>query len=315
MNAQGTAPYELVTWSAPSMGGQLEIVIHAHADRRAAAADAARRAAQRVEAWAGRLTRFNDNSDLSRLNSAAETRVGVGPTLAAALRWAVLAQQRSDGVVDATLLDARLAAESGDLDVPTGDHAWRVGSAGRSAVVERRPGVRFDLDGLAKGWIADRAADLLAGWPGVAVDADGDISLHADADVEWLVAVADPRAEAGAEEPPPLATLRLHGGNAWSRSYGVATSGTSVHRWQLADGHQTHHLIDRRTRRPALTDVIQATVVAQSAREAEMIAKSAVILGSQQALGFLSHSAAQAAILLLESGEIVCLPGIEAWLA
>ena len=77
----------------------------------------------------------------------------------------------------------------------------------------------------------------------------------------------------------PLATLRLVGGDGWTRSFGAATSGTSVHRWQLADGRANHHLIDRRTGRPADTDVVQATVVAPTAREAEMIAKTAVILG------------------------------------
>ena len=95
----------------------------------------------------------------------------------------------------------------------------------------------------------------------------------------------------------------------------MATSGTSVHRWQLADGRVTHHLIDRRTGYPAATDVVQATIVAPSASEAEMIAKSAVILGSSAALPFLGRSAALAAVLLLESGDLVSLPGIEAWLA
>jgi hypothetical protein len=46
-----------------------------------------------------------------------------------------------------------------------------------------------------------------------------------------------------------------------------------------------------------------------------MIAKSAVILGSREALGFLARSAALAAIVLLDSGEIAALPGTEVWLA
>jgi thiamine biosynthesis lipoprotein len=112
-----------------------------------------------------------------------------------------------------------------------------------------------------------------------------------------------------------LTTLRLRGGTVWNASYGVATSGTSIHRWRHGDGRSTHHLIYPRTSQPAATDVIQATVVAPSAREAEMIAKSAVILGSREALGFMVRSAALAAILLLESGELACLPGTEAWLA
>jgi hypothetical protein len=40
-----------------------------------------------------------------------------------------------------------------------------------------------------------------------------------------------------------------------------------------------------------------------------------VILGSDGALEFLDRSAALAAIVLLESGDVCCLPGIESWLA
>ncbi len=306
---------EIVSWSAPSMGGWLEITLTSPIAQRVEAGAAARRAARRVEAWAAKLTRFNALSDLSYLNNATDSsRVAVRPTLAAALAWAATAEQRSEGIVTATLLDERLAAESGSpVDSAASDRPWRLEPAGRSTHVERRAEFRFDLDGLAKGWIADRAADLLRGWPGVAVDADGDISFHIDSGLEWLVAVADPRADAADAEP--LLTLRIRNEQPCASSFGVATSGTSVHRWQHADGSVGHHLIDRRTGRPAMTDVIQATVIAATAREAEMIAKSAVILGSQDALGFLERSAAQTAIMLLESGDIVATPGVERWLA
>jgi FAD:protein FMN transferase len=309
-----TSGYEVVKHSEPSMGGLLEVAITVEPERRAAAAEAARRAAQRIQAWASRLTRFSPDSDLWALNARRGPEVPVRPTLAAALRWAADAERRSNGVVNATMLDERLAAESGaDILSTAGRRSWHIGKTGRSAVVGRSSEFRFDLDGVAKGWIADRAADLLHGWPGVAVDADGDICVHAGADIEWFAAVADPRSDG--ESDPPLATLRLRGGDGWSRSYGVATSGTSVHRWQLADGRATHHLIDRRTGRSAATDVVQATVVAPTAREAEMLAKSAVILGARGAYPFLTRSSAFAAILLLECGDLVATPGTEKWLA
>ena len=305
--------FDFASWSGPSMGGRLEVVVCAQPHRRAGADEAARRAGQRVNAWASRLTRFSETSDLMRLNASGAARAEVRPTLAATLRWAQLALERSEGIVDATLLGARLAAESGSRGGTEigANSAWNIVDGDRAAIVERHPSVRFDLDGVAKGWIADRAADLLIDWPGAIVDADGDIALHAAPGVEWLIDVADPRAD----DRPPLVTLRLTGGRGWSQSFGVATSGTSVHRWVHADGRVAHHLIDRRTGLPAETDVVQATVIAASAREAEMIAKSAAILGSEQALPFLQRSAAQTAILLLESGELVATPGVESWLA
>jgi thiamine biosynthesis lipoprotein len=316
--SQLATDYEVVAHSAPSMGGTLNVFVAAPPAQAVAAQTAARRTAQRVETWAARLTRFDPTSELSRLNRSADADVAVRPTLAAALGWAKLAERRSENVVDATQLDARLAAESGTAAAAvsqSADRSWHLAHHARGGVVRRDPSIRIDLDGTAKGWIADRAADLLGYWPGVLVDADGDIALHAAPGVEWLIDVADPRQDPAGHDRAPLSTLRLRGGEAWSATYGVATSGTSVHRWQLVDGRSTHHLIDPRTGQPALTDVVQATIVAPSAREAEMIAKSAVILGSRDALGFLVRSAALAAILLFDSDELAAMPGTETWLA
>ena len=308
---------EEVTWQVQSMGGVLNVTILTDGDQRPAATVAARRAAQRVESWAARLTRFTSTSDLSALNAAKDRNVQVRPTLAAVLGWAQLAGRRSAGVVDAALLDARLVAETGSPEAASQfDSAeWGIVPAGRLSKVERPTGLRFDLDGVAKGWIADRATELLVDWPSASVDADGDVCLRLGAGQEWLIDVSNPLADATQPDQAPLATLRLRGGDTWSATYGVATSGTSIHRWRRADGREAHHLIDPRTHRSAETDVVQATVVAPTAREAEMIAKSAVILGSAAALSFLSQSAMQTAILLLESGDVVATPGVEKWLA
>jgi thiamine biosynthesis lipoprotein len=304
-----------VGWSAPAMGGTLNVSVFASDQQLPAAQRSVRLAGQRVRAWANRLTRFDSSSDLSRLNAQAigfgERATEIRPTLAAVLGWAALAAERSSHVVDVTLLDARLAAETGAWTAPVERGVWVLEPYGRQAIIVRPSGVRFDLDGVAKGWLADRAADLLDEFPGVAVDADGDISLRAGPGVVWQIEVVDPRGD----DRPPLATMQFIGGEAWSRAAGVATSATTVHRWTAADGSATHHLIDPRTRRSADTDVVQATVVAPTAREAEMLAKTALILGSQAALPLLVASAAQAAILLLDTGELLALPGTEAWLA
>ncbi len=309
MNAQR---HELIGWSGPAMGGTLQVSVFADSSREQAARADVRRTGQRVRAWANRLTRFDPESDLCSLNALTDD-IGapVRPTLAAVLGWGAQAAQRSGHVVDVTMLDARLAAQAGESVAPVEHGVWALEPYGRQMLVVRPAGVRFDLDGVAKGWLADRAADLLDEWPGAAVDADGDISLRAGPGVVWQIEVVDPRGD----ERPPLATLSFVGGDAWARSAGVATSGTSVHRWAAEGRPPTHHLIDPRTRRPAETDVVQATVVAATAREAEMLAKTAVILGSDAALPLLAASAAQAAILLLDTDELLALPGSETWLA
>ena len=303
---------DVVSWSGPSMGGRLDVRVVADDAYRSEAERQVVRVGHRVDGWASRLTRFAESSDLSRLNRDDSGCSEVRPTLAAVLDWAWTCGERSQRVVDVTLLDARLAAERGVVPVAgaaSGDRRfapapWKIERSGRTGRVTREPGTRFDLDGIAKGWIADRALVLLFRWPGSLVDADGDIALSVAPGADWHVAVQNPHDPDG----PPLAVLRIAAPGPWHQSVGVATSGTTVHRWTAASGAATHHLIDPRTGRSARTDVVQATVAAPSAAEAEVLAKSALILGSTDGARLLERTACLFGLLVLESGDTVLLP-------
>ncbi len=280
---------------------------------------AARSTLRRLAAWADRLTRFSTSSDLARLNASRAVRVPVGPTLAATLDWARMAEGLSDGIVDVAMLEARLAAESpecagGSEDGPTGggptDRTWSLGRGGRATYVRRPVGLRFDLDGVAKGWLADRALDRLVRFPAAAVDADGDIAIKLARGERWRLGVADPRSTG-----EDLLALDLAGPDRrGDRCFGLATSGISVHRWVHGD-RVAHHLIDPRTGRPARTDIIQATVLARTAREAEALAKTAVILGSDAALDVVGRPGVEGAVLLTDRDELLLTPATMRWLA
>lgn len=323
-----------------AMGGELGV--HVAVRDRAALARAERdaiRVGARVTAWAGRLTRHDPSSDLMRANADPRSTLAVRPTLAAALGWAADASVLTAGIVDATLLRERLEAgapANGAVPptsgmpptsgvpatgrtspglavdppaVPTRRPAWRLdASRHRGALLTRAPGTAFDLDGVAKGWIADRALALLDRYPGALIDADGDLAIRSAEDDAWEVGVADPRT-AGAQ----LAVFVLPGAALGAR-YGLATSGTSVHRWAAPEGVR-HHLIDPRTGRPAATDVVQATVLAGSARTAESWAKTAVVLGLVAALAVLDRAPILGAILLATDGRVLAVPRTARWLA
>jgi FAD:protein FMN transferase len=304
------AVIEPTSTTVPSMGGRLAIHLDAgsgthQGDRAEAARKASLRAIARVDRWASRLTRHNDTSELSLLNADLRTAVNVRPILAAALLAGMTAADISEGLADITLLDARLAAEGGgDMARPSRPSEWQVVRRRRGAALVRRPsGLHFDLGGVAKGWIADRALEMLASWPSAVVDADGDLAIRCAPGKVWVVGVDDPRTP-----DANLAVLHLGApaGGAATR-WGVATSGTSIHRWIVGDS-VTHHLIDPRTGRPAQTDVVQATVVAGSALWAEALAKAAIIAGSQQGLALLERARVRGAVLLTESGEVMALP-------
>jgi len=318
--APGPAPAAALahtTHAARAMGGRLGIHVASSAEDTNAAARDARLVAGRVRAWSRILTRHDPTSPLMRLNADSRATVPVGPTLAAALRWAADAGESTGGLVDVTRLAERIAAEAGAVR-PTGSSSlsaagatWRLNAAGpRRTTVTRTPGAGFDLDGVGKGWLADRALRLLDRYPGAVVDADGDVAVRVAPGDRWEIGVEDPRSPDSL-----LAVIVLStdpgGPGRGRRTWGVATSGTSVHRF----GPEAHHLIDPRTGRPAMTDVVQATVLASGAAAAEAYAKSAVILGAAAGLDFLDRTGVAGAILLLDDGRALALPRTSAFLA
>ena len=88
------------------------------------------------------------------------------------------------------------------------------------------------------------------------VNAGGDIAVRGGA---WPVAVSDDL------------TVELTRG-------AIATTGRDRRRWRRA-GEEYHHLIDPCTGRPAETDLLGVTVVADTAVEAEVLAKVAFLGG------------------------------------
>ena len=287
----------------PMLGGEVAVYATGVADDGTLEA-----VVDRIAAWAGRLTRFDASSELMRLNASPSARVRIGPTLTAVLDWARTAEGLSDGLVDVAMLGARLAAEAGTSArrPVSARRRWSLDRGPRSSTVRREPGVRLDLDGVAKGWLADRALAIVPGGSAL-VDADGDVAVRLVLGDQWGIGIADPR-EAGAL----LGVLRLAADEA-PRRLGVATSGTSVHRWTHRDG-EAHHLIDPRTWRSAETDVLQATVVANSAREAEALAKTAVIAGRDRGFALLDRPGVLGVLVLTSDGDVRATPEMMRWL-
>jgi thiamine biosynthesis lipoprotein len=297
---------EPISMADTVMGGRL--VVHLEPDGRPdQAVGDARRVIARIDRWAAKLSRHSEVSDLSALNTDGSSAVPVRPTLASALLAGLVAADASEGFADITLLDARLTAEGLGRKGPAGASRladWQIETRHRgTAIVRRPPGLRFDLGGVGKGWIADRALHLLSGWPSAVIDADGDLAISCAPGSCWEIGIDDPR-----QPDSQLALLRFQVPPRGVPSrWGLATSGISIHQWTVA-GVKTHHLIDPRTGLPAVTDIVQATVVAGSTLRAEALAKAAVIAGREAGFALLARSHVQGAVLLTEAGEVLALP-------
>ncbi|MCB0002277.1 MAG: FAD:protein FMN transferase [Anaerolineae bacterium] len=248
-------------------------------------------AMQRFEEAEAELSRFRPDSGLSRLNAAA----GLGPQTVSPLLWtalnrAVEAARQTLGLFDPTVLDLLRAAGydrsfellngSSDTLGPSakpscGWHQIRFyDSVGQ---VELPAGVGIDLGGIAKGWTVDRVAVSLATHGPVLVDAGGDIrAIGMPGGEPWPVAVQDPF-----DETRDCAVLALNGG-------AVATSSIGRRRWQR-NGQTMHHLIDPRTGQPSDSDLHTVTVLADTAEEAEVSAKTVLMLGTQAGASWLKR--------------------------
>ena len=212
-----------------------------------------------------RLSRFRPGSELSRINDSPAPAIEVSETMAAVLKVAASARERTGGLVDPAVasrvhawgydrtffdvVDLSAEPQESEHDRPG---RWHV----TANVLHRDPGVVLDLGGIAKGWAADAAMALTDAW---AVNAGGDLrSRHPGLDVE----VRDPWGGVAA-------TVHVGVG-------GLATSSTARRSWRVA-GRRAHHLVDPRTGRPAIASTIQATATAASAAEAEAAAKAMIL--------------------------------------
>ena len=149
-----------------------------------------------------------------------------------------------------------------------------------------------------KGGTVDAAARLLDG-PGV-VDAGGDAALAGPSPTgeDWLVEIEDPR-----DPTRTIATVAVAKG-------AVATSAANRRTWKVG-GTVAHHLIDPRTGAPAVTDLLQVTVVAPSAEWADVLAKTSFVLGSLEGTRFLERQADVGAVLVRRAAPPLFLGALD----
>ena len=275
-----------------AMGTDIELLVEA--DDAGCALAAAEAEFHRLEAL---LTRFQPESELSRLNAAGS--LAAGHDLLRVVELALAARERTGGRFDVTVHDALLAAgydrsfellspDDARPAEPAPDARGRVEIA--HGVIALHGGARIDLGGIGKGYACERAAEILATAGPCLVNAGGDVATR---DGVWTVAV---------ETPDGPLTLELTG------SCALATSGRDSRRWRRA-GRELHHIIDPATGEPSGSDLLRITVVASDAVDAEVTAKALFLVGSEEARRE-ADGLAIPAVLVTDSGRTITAGGL-----
>ena len=273
-----------------AMGSHVRFLIGEPGPGMPPAAEAAERERRFVDQFNSALSRFRPESELCAFNADPRGRVPASDLLRRAVKAGLAAASRTDGLVDPTLVreieaagyvGSRAGMEGDSLTEalaqapprraarPNPRQGWRNFEVDDEAgEIVRPPGIGFDTGGIGKGLAADMIAEHLRGYSRFIVDCGGDIRIGgADALVNpYEVFVEHPLTGDRAY------VLRLGFG-------GVATSGLNVRIWRGPDGRYAHHLLDPATGEPAWTGLVGATALADTALEAETLAKAALLSG------------------------------------
>lgn len=275
-----TVPAGLAQTTFHAMGTTVALLLP-----RAESEQATQRIADLFATWERALSRFQPDSELSRLNAQVGQPVVVSPLLLRVLTAALDAAEATGGIYDPTLLRQLVTLgydRSFDTLPPSlpptsmmvvGGGAWRGIQVDRDKQIVTLPvGAQLDFGGIAKGMAVDAALDLLReqGVTAALVNAGGDLGVIGQPPLldHWPV------------QAPTGEVVALRGA--------MATSGIGRRQWMQGDQRQ-HHLIDPRTGASAQSGLWSVTVAADRCMQAEVAAKAALILGPEAGITFLQQ--------------------------
>jgi len=274
------------------------------------------RAQQYIEASERRFTRFSETSELSYLNRSAGTWFNASAEMTFVVSLAKQYVEQTGGLFNPSILpDLERVGYDRSMDLIRAEEALLPpsrftqsfhpsASSGQGLLplnellinpdenlIFLPQGLRLDLGGIAKGWIAEQAAVVLEEHSQAClVDAGGDMFMVGlpEGEVAWPIDLEDPlnpdRFLTSLDVPP-----------------GALTTSSVVKRTWMQGNTPRHHLIDPRTGLPAETDWLSVTVYAPHADMAEVFAKALLIAGPYEA-EFVAQNAPEISYLAVDRG-------------
>ncbi len=243
----------------------------------------------RIEEISLKADYFMEGSEVSAINRAkANEKIKVSEDVFEIIDKSVVISNASGGAFDITV------AHFKDLwRIPDGAHkppaedeiksllpsvGYRqiILDADASTIVKKKDDIKIDLSGVAKGYAADCAVEVLkqSGADYAIVDLGGNVAVFGTnptrADGKWVIGIQKPFATSGAV----VQTVGINGGS-------VVTAGT-YQRYFEWDGELYHHIIDPKTGCPSKNGVTGATIVADSALIADGLATASVVMGEEE---------------------------------
>ncbi len=264
--------------------------------------DALGRAMEEMRRLSAMMTRFDAGSRLSHLNVSGSL-YDVPPELREVVCRSVGYAELTGGAFDITiqpLVDVFRRRAEQDRPLAMNDpevvralervdvSALKISDRG---LFLEREGMGVTLDGIAKGYIVDRAAETLlsCGVENFLINAGGDIRVNGrpSPEKQWSVAIEDPHKKRRYPEVVHLGS----GGVATSGGYEVYFDRERVH----------HHLVNPATgRSPRLTASV--SVIAPTVMQADALATSLCVMPVREGIALIDSLPGHACLLVSRSG-------------
>ncbi len=241
-------------------------------------------------------SRFRDDSELSHLNQQIEKEVKVSSEFFSILKTAEEFYFYTDGIFHPGILSS--IENSGysksiesirgqELDIPLSTATAVVQSLPFLLKDEGQTVILFskiDLGGIAKGWVIDRAAEMLELLGFGFINVGGDIRIFGTLPRPLNIGIEDPF-----DPAKMISSIQVKSG-------ALATSSSLKRSW-LVKGKLQHHLIDPRTGKPSESTIVSATVTAPTAVEADVWAKTTLLLGEEKGHDFIIQTGSRSVVI------------------
>jgi thiamine biosynthesis lipoprotein len=205
--------------------------------------------------------------------------------------------------------DARLPAED-EIRETLPLVNWRdvVVDREAGAVFLRRPGMRLDLGGIAKGYAADEAVRIIEKYrvKSAIIDLGGNVFAYGEKPgkwpwqkLPWRIGIQNPLENRGQY----FAVMEL-------RNKTAVTSGV-YERFLEVDGKRYHHILSTQNGYPVESSLLSVTIIADRSMDADALSTSIFALGWEKGAALVESLDGAGAVFVFDDMSVRCTKGIE----
>ncbi len=260
--------------------------------------------------YEGLLSRTVEHSDVARLNTAGGATVD--PDTAELLTRALEFSRQTGGAFDVTVCPVRQLwdfTEQKQLPNPAllQQELQKVGFGNltvRGTAVTLQNGAQIDLGGIAKGFIADKLAELITsrGATGAVLNLGGNVLVlgQEKQSKTFTVGIKKPYTKTG----ETVAAVQVPGGTS------VVTSGC-YERYFEQDGVVYHHILDPKTGYPVQNTLDGVTIICASSTAADALSTACYVLGEQAGMELIESIPGTEAVFVTKTGQVLTTSGLQ----